>query len=53
METLYNFIMEHKASIALSIPLLTRGWYAWKNNGGLLGVWRSIMYGTNAPKING
>lgn len=32
------------------IPLIGRAYYAIKNGGGLKGIWRAIMFGTNTPK---
>lgn len=32
------------------VPLLGRAWHALANGGGLRGVWRAIMFGTNTPK---
>lgn len=34
----------------LIIPYLTRAYYAIKQGGGLKGIWRAIMFGTNQPK---
>ena len=50
MKDIINFIIENKATITLSIPLITRGYYSLKLGGGLVGVWRAIMFGTNTPK---
>lgn len=50
METIIAFVLANKATIALTIPLITRGYYAVKNDGGLVGIWRAVMFGTNSPK---
>jgi hypothetical protein len=50
MAALIAFILANKASLIMGIPFLTRAYYSLKNGGGLVGVWNSIMYGTNAPK---
>lgn len=52
MIELLNYIKEHKEYILLSIPMWTRAYYALKQGGGLVGVWNSIMFGTNQPKKN-
>ena len=36
--------------LVIIFPYLTRGWHALKLGGGLVGVWRAIMFGTNVPK---
>lgn len=38
------------AMIAVLIPYAGRAWYALRNGGGLVGVWHSLIYGTNIPK---
>lgn len=38
------------AIAALAVPYVTRAYYAIKNGGGLRGIWRAIMFGTNTPK---
>jgi hypothetical protein len=50
MKIIINFLIENKAYIAMSIPMWTRAYYALKTGGGLVGIWRSIMFGTNTPK---
>lgn len=50
METLIDIIMNNKASIALAIPLITRAYHSLSKGGGLVGIWNSIMFGTNTPK---
>jgi hypothetical protein len=47
---LIDYLIAHKEYIALSIPMWTRAYYSLKNGGGLVGVWNSIMFGTNQPK---
>jgi hypothetical protein len=50
-DLILSFLYEHKVEL-MSIPMWTRAYYALKNNGGLVGAWRSIMFGTNQPKQN-
>lgn len=35
--------------LVLVFPYVTRAFYALKNGGGLVGVWRAILWGTNTP----
>ncbi len=44
---------EHRGTVALlvvSIGILGRAFHAVKNGGGLIGLWKALLYGTNAPK---
>ena len=50
MEYLIDLIMNNKASIALAIPLIGRAYHAVTKGGGIVGIWNSIMFGTNTPK---
>ena len=50
MEYLINLIMDNKSSIILAIPMVTRAYHALSKGGGLVGIWNSIMFGTNTPK---
>ena len=50
MNTIVDFFMENKATILLAIPMVTRAYYALRNGGGIVGMWRGLMFGTNAPK---
>ena len=47
---LIDYLIAHKEYIALSIPMWTRAYYSLKTGGGLVGVWNSIMFGTNQLK---
>lgn len=38
--------------IFMAAPYLTRAWHAWRSGGGLRGIWSSIMFGTNTPKVD-
>lgn len=50
LNTIWDFISTHKATLALAIPLVGRAWYALKNDGGIVGIWRAIMFGANKEK---
>jgi len=50
METVVNFIIENKVVLVAAIPYISRAYYSLSNGGGIMGVWRSIMFGTNTPK---
>lgn len=41
------------ALFALAIfPYITRGYYALVNGGGIVGMFRAVLWGTNTPKLN-
>ena len=50
MGTVVSLIMANKLVILGALPMCTRAYYALKNGGGLVGIWNSIMFGTNTPK---
>ena len=50
LNTVWGFITTHKATLALAIPYIGRMWYSLKNNGGVVGAFRAILFGTNQPK---
>lgn len=37
------------AIISISLPYLTRAYYAIKSGGGIRGIWHAIWFGTNQP----
>lgn len=37
-------------SLLVLVALAGRAWHAWRNGGGLRGIWMAFMYGTNTPK---
>lgn len=44
---------QHRGTAALAIvtiAILGRAFHAIKNGGGLVGLWKALLYGTNAPK---
>lgn len=50
MNDLLSFIPAGYAKYLVLVPFITRAYYSLKTGGGIIGVWRSIMFGTNAPK---
>lgn len=38
-------------AILILTPILGRAYHALKTNGGLKGIWNSIIFGTNTPKL--
>jgi hypothetical protein len=34
----------------VALQLLGRAYHALRNGGGLVGIWRAIMFGTNTPQ---
>ena len=50
LDALKNYIPTQYWPALLALPYLGRAYYAIKNGGGLVGIWRSIMFGTNTPK---
>jgi hypothetical protein len=38
--------------IAVAAPLVGRAYHSLSNGGGLRGIYRSILFGTNTPKQN-
>lgn len=36
--------------LVVLVPLAGRGWHALRNDGGLVGIWNAILFGTNTPK---
>ena len=51
MNQIIQFVMENKATIALALPFVGRAIYALKNGGGLIGMLKGLLYGTNVPKV--
>lgn len=53
METL-NQLLKYLPSgytkYVLLLMLLGRAYYALRNGGGIKGIWKSILFGTNIPK---
>lgn len=44
---------EHRGTVALivvTIGIAGRAFHAIKHGGGLVGLWKALLYGTNAPK---
>lgn len=44
---------QHRGTAALAIvtiAILGRAFHALKAGGGLVGLWKALLYGTNAPK---
>lgn len=37
-------------TITIGLMVLGRAWRAWRDGGGLMGVWNGFMYGTNTPR---
>jgi hypothetical protein len=37
-------------AIAALIALAGRAWHALRSGGGIFGIWRALLYGTNTPK---
>lgn len=37
-------------ALVIAAPYLTRAYHALAGGGGLTGVWRAIMFGTNTPR---
>lgn len=35
---------------AIAVPYAGRAWHALANGGGLMGVYRALLFGTNVPK---
>ena len=50
INTVIDFVMSHKATIALALPFIGRAFYALKNGGGLKGMFMAVWNGTNTPK---
>ncbi len=46
------FILENKSTIILAVPMLGRAYHALRNGGGLVGIWKSLMFG-ETPKKGG
>jgi hypothetical protein len=55
VSTLTSLLPAHYAGYAALavaiIPLLTRAYYSISNNGGIVGVFHAIFFGTNTPKV--
>jgi len=44
---------QHRGTVSLiivTIAIAGRAFHAIKNGGGLVGLWKALLYGTNAPK---
>lgn len=51
MSDILNLIpAKYAALAAIALPLIGRAYYAIENGGGIVGVWRALMFGTNTPK---
>ncbi len=50
IQVIIQFVLENKSSIALLTTWGGRAYYSLKTGGGLKGIYRSIMFGTNTPK---
>lgn len=38
--------------VLIMLPYVTRAYHSLRNGGGLVGVYRAILFGTNTPKQN-
>jgi hypothetical protein len=45
-----QFIQNHWQWFVAAVPIIGRAYYAIVNKGGIVGIWRALVFGTNTPK---
>lgn len=50
IQQILDFIWQHKIEIGVTIPYITRAFHSLTTGGGIVGMFKAILFGTNTPK---